>query len=271
LDGQAHVRRGKLREHRAIDKFDHRVNDALRVNDDGDARHFYVEKPPSFDHFEAFIEERRGINRDFAAHDPRRMFQGAFDSDVGEIFFRCGAEGTTGSREPEFTDGSGGFAVETLKYGGMFAVDGKDADTMFAGFAHDDFAGHDENFLGGHGNIFARANGGESGAKAGSADDGNQDDVRVGHRGEFDEAIGAGQHIGGASELISQILSFGGINYGNGLRPMLDRLFEEINSPGAKEQANAVRGTSVTLSAGPIEPVLPRRTTFFIGTGLLEN
>src|SRR5438445_13577815 len=106
------------------------------------------------------------------------MFQSAFDGDVREIFFRCGAEGTTGSREPEFTDGSRGFAIETLKDGGMLAVHSENADTMFAGFAYDDFASHHEDFLGGYCDVFARANSGESGAKPGGANDGNQDDVR---------------------------------------------------------------------------------------------
>ncbi len=73
LNRQAHVRRGKLGEHGAIDKFDHGMNDALRVDNDADAVHADVEEPAGFDHFEAFVEERGGIDGDFLAHDPRRM------------------------------------------------------------------------------------------------------------------------------------------------------------------------------------------------------
>ena len=38
LDRQAHVRRGKLRDHRAVDEFDHRMDDALRMHHHADTR-----------------------------------------------------------------------------------------------------------------------------------------------------------------------------------------------------------------------------------------
>ena len=52
---------------------------------DADARHFDVEKPARFDHLETFVEKRGGIDRDFAAHDPRGMFEGARDGDLRRI------------------------------------------------------------------------------------------------------------------------------------------------------------------------------------------
>ena len=88
LDRQAHVRRGQLREHRAVHEFDHRMHDALRMHDHADARHFDVEQPARFDHFEPLVEQRGGIDRDLAAHDPRRMFKRAFDGDRGKLFLR---------------------------------------------------------------------------------------------------------------------------------------------------------------------------------------
>src|SRR5262249_54774632 len=143
------------------------MNDALGMNDDGDATYFDVEQPASFDHFESLVEEGCGIVCDFAAHDPGRMFQSTLDCDVREFFLGWGAEGTTGSGEPEFADGVGRLAFETLKNGGTLAVHGQDADTMFAGLAHDNFAGHNEDFLGSDGDVLTGANRGKSGAKAG--------------------------------------------------------------------------------------------------------
>jgi len=244
LNRQAHVRRGKLGEHGAINKFDHRMNDALRMDDDGDARHFDFEQPASFDHLEAFVEEGCGIDGDFAAHHPGRMFQSTFDSDVREFFFGCGAKRSAGSGEPKFADGSGGFAVETLKDGGMFAVHGEDADAMFARFVHHDFAGHDKNFFRSDRDIFAGANRGESGAETGSADDGNEDDVRARHGGKFDETVGAGGDISRATQFVAQLLRLGRVDNGNGFGPVLAGLFEEkfkIISCAEADEANAVR------------------------------
>ena len=63
------------------------------------------------------------------------------------------------------------FAIETLKNRGVLAVDGEHFHAMFARFAHDDFARHDQNFFGGNGDIFARANRGQGGFEPSSADD----------------------------------------------------------------------------------------------------
>ena len=63
----------ELRQDRAIGEFDHRMHNALRMNHHFDARHLDVEKPARFDHFEAFVEERGGIDRDLGAHVPGRV------------------------------------------------------------------------------------------------------------------------------------------------------------------------------------------------------
>ena len=39
----------------------------------------------------------------------------------------------------------------------MLAVHGQDTHAVFLGFAHHDFAGHDQDFFGGDGDVFARA------------------------------------------------------------------------------------------------------------------
>ena len=67
--------RAELREHRVVHELHHRMHDALRVHDHIDARHLDVEKPARFDHFQALVEERRGIDGDLRAHVPRRMLQ----------------------------------------------------------------------------------------------------------------------------------------------------------------------------------------------------
>jgi hypothetical protein len=83
----------------------------------------------------------------------------------------------------------------------MLAIDGEDFDAVFAGFGHDDFAGHDEDFLGGDGDVFAGADRGEGGLEPGGANDGDEDDVGGGEGGEFDEAFVAAADFGAGTEL----------------------------------------------------------------------
>src|SRR5438876_11362386 len=110
------------------------MDDALRMDDYRDAADFYVEEPLRFDHFQAFVKERGGINRDLTAHDPGRMFQCPFDSDGWELRFGSGAKRTARSGEPKPPDGTGGFAIQALKNGGVLAIHCENADTLPAGF-----------------------------------------------------------------------------------------------------------------------------------------
>ena len=59
---------------------------------------------------------------------------------------------------------------------------------------NDDFAGHDEDFLGGHGDIFPGPNCGECRLQSGSTDDGDQHDVRAGQCCQLDQSFLATGH-----------------------------------------------------------------------------
>ena len=99
------------------------------------------------------------------------------------------AKRSAGSGKPKVAHGDWRFAVETLKNGRVFAVDRQNAHAMLARFAHDDFAGHDENFLRGHGDVFARANRRQRRLQSSRADDGDEHDVRRWQGGQFDQAL----------------------------------------------------------------------------------
>src|SRR5687767_6479800 len=116
------------------------MDDALRMNDHTDARHFDVEKPACFDHLETFVKESGGIDRDLATHDPGRMLEGASQGNLRELRFRRLAEWTARSCEPKFSDRCGWFVIETLENRGVFAIDGEHFHAMFARFVHDDLA-----------------------------------------------------------------------------------------------------------------------------------
>ena len=85
LDGEAHVGGRELREHRAVDELDHGMHDGLRMDDDFHAGHLDIEKPAGLDHFEAFVEERGGVDGDLRAHRPGGMFQRLLDGHAGEL------------------------------------------------------------------------------------------------------------------------------------------------------------------------------------------
>src|SRR5947207_10669903 len=86
------------------------MHDALRMNDDLHAAHLDVEQPACFDHLQPFVEQRRRINRDFSAHDPGRMLERAFESDVREVLLRRLPERTARGRKPKLAHGGRRFA-----------------------------------------------------------------------------------------------------------------------------------------------------------------
>src|SRR6185312_8541509 len=65
-DRRAHVRRAELREERAIEVLDERVDDALRVHDDIDTVRRQREEKAGLDELQALVHQGRRIDRDLA-------------------------------------------------------------------------------------------------------------------------------------------------------------------------------------------------------------
>ena len=82
----------ELRERRAVREFHHRMHDALRMNHHFDPLHLHAEEPVRLDHFQPFVKERGGIDRDLRAHVPGRMLQRLFERDRIKIVRRRFAE-----------------------------------------------------------------------------------------------------------------------------------------------------------------------------------
>ena len=175
------------------------------------------------------------------------MFERVLDRDFGK-FFPGPLLGVTkrpaGGGEPEFADGTGRFAVETLKNRRMLAVHRQHAHAMFARLAHHDFTGHDEDFLRGDGNVLARANGGQRRFQSRCADDGDEHNVRRRQRGQFDQTVFAGINPHRHPPNIFQFTGLLRIADGNRFGPVFARLFEQqfgIVAGGQPEQPDAVR------------------------------
>ena len=82
------------------------MHDRLRVHDDVDAVVGRAEQVVGLDHLEALVHQRRRVDRDLAAHRPRRVPQRLLDRDVLELGARAAAERAAGGGDDEPLDGA---------------------------------------------------------------------------------------------------------------------------------------------------------------------
>jgi hypothetical protein len=68
LDRQAHIRYGQLRDDRIVFKFNHRMGDALPVDEDADLFRCRAKEVHRLDEFQALVHHGRGIDGDFFPH-----------------------------------------------------------------------------------------------------------------------------------------------------------------------------------------------------------
>ena len=89
----------------------------------------------------------------------------------------------------------------------MLAVDGQDGDLVLRGLARHFLAGHDEDFLAGHGDVLARTNGRQRRRESCRADDGDEDHVRLRHGRELDQPLGPAVACGAGGKFAAQRFS----------------------------------------------------------------
>ncbi len=150
-----------------------------------------IEEAAGFDDLEALVHHGGGVDGDALAHDPGGMLEGLGGGDVGEVGGGGVAEGATGGGEPDLFHLGGRAAAHGLVDGVVLAVDGQEGYVVGAGGGDDEVAGGDEAFLVGEADGLAGEDGGVGGFEAGDADDGGDDEVDVGVRGDGDGAGGA--------------------------------------------------------------------------------
>ena len=86
LNRQLHIGRTQLSNHRAIDEFDQRMHDRLRMNHHVDLIGSQVEQPAGFDDLQGLVHHRGRIDRDLRPHVPGGMAQRSADRDLGQLF-----------------------------------------------------------------------------------------------------------------------------------------------------------------------------------------
>src|SRR5215467_4067789 len=137
-----HIGQTCLQLERAINKFDHRVYDTLRMNNHIYAFIGYIEEPVSLKHLQAFIHQGSRIYGDLWSHTPGGMSQGLFDSDCMQLFERSVAKGSTRGGQQQALHICSAFTAQALPDSTMLAIHGHDGHTSALRSAHYEMARH---------------------------------------------------------------------------------------------------------------------------------
>ena len=141
-DRRAHVGISELREQRAVDVLDQRMNHALRMDDDLDHAFSGIEQPARFDDFQPLVHHGGRIDRNFAPHYPVRMRACLIGRHVVQALARDVAERPAGSRQHDAAHAgsrkiTGKRARQRLEYRVVFAVDRQQGRAMRAHRLHE--------------------------------------------------------------------------------------------------------------------------------------
>ena len=147
LDWQLHVRAAELRDDGAVAELDHRVDDALRVDDDLDLVIVDTVEPLRLDDLKALVDERGRVDRDLLPHIPRRMREDLRLRRADERLALLAAERAARTGQEQLLDRLALLALQALEKGAVLTVDRQNGDALLLRAAHDDLAGDDERLL----------------------------------------------------------------------------------------------------------------------------
>ena len=194
LDREPHVRMAHLGKHGSIHELDHRMHDALRVDDDIDPRDVHVEKPARLDHLQPLVEHRGRIDGDFFAHPPRRMAQRFLPGHRPHLVLRPGTERSAGCGENKAPHLHRVASFQALENRVVLAVHRENPAAKVTRGRHDQLTGDHEHFLAGQRDVFAGLERGEGRTQPPRAHDGDQHHVRAFPGGQLLQPAGAGEN-----------------------------------------------------------------------------
>src|SRR5437764_15471980 len=114
-----HARQASLHFNRTIDELYHRMNNALRMNNDINPFIWDTKKPACFERFQPFVHQRGRVYRDLRPHSPRRMGKSLFDCHCLQLLKRGTTEWSTRSSQDQAMDLGELFSAQTLPDGAM--------------------------------------------------------------------------------------------------------------------------------------------------------
>src|ERR1700744_848406 len=97
LDRETHIRMAQLCQQRTIHKLDHRVHNALWMNEDLNLAHGDIKEPTRLNHLESLVKECCRIDTDFATHLPSGMLESISDRHGCQAVRAQFSERSTGS------------------------------------------------------------------------------------------------------------------------------------------------------------------------------
>ena len=199
-DRYPHVRVAQLRQYRAVPVFNHRMNNALRVDDDTDLLQRQVKQPAGLDHLEALVHHRGGVHRYLAAHVPVGVCAGLLGRDRAQVLERQHPERSARCRQHDLPDTArrmpGGVVIgHALQDGVVFAVDGQQHGTVVAHRFHEQRPGHHQRLLVRQQHTLAVPGRLQRRQQPGRADNGRHDIVDLRQGGHRGQGIRPAQHL----------------------------------------------------------------------------
>ena len=141
-----------------------------------------------------FISVAR-VDRDLAAHRPRRVVERLLDRDVLELVELAAAERAAGGGDDQLLDDAGRLAGEQVVDRGVLGVDRDQPRAGGLGQRGHELAADDQRLLVGQRDVDALGQRDDRRAEAGGADDRVEHEVGAGLGDERDQALGAGEHL----------------------------------------------------------------------------
>ena len=141
-----------------------------------------AEQVVGLDHLEALVHQRRRVDRDLAAHRPRRVRERLLDRHVLELGARAAAERAARGGQHELVDGARPLAGQQLVQRRVLGVDRDERGAGRLGQRGDELAADDQRLLVGQREVDALAERGDRRPEAGRADERVEDEVGAGAR-----------------------------------------------------------------------------------------
>ena len=123
LNRNHHIRCAHLCHHRAIHIFDHRMDDALRMNHNLDFFRRHREQPHRFNKLQSLVHQGRGINGNLGTHAPVGVAKCLLLADSLELFPAFSIEWSARSSNNQPLYGICRISLKALENRGVLAVD----------------------------------------------------------------------------------------------------------------------------------------------------
>ena len=147
-----HIWIAHLRQHRAIQVLDHRVDNTLGMNHHLHSLRLQVKNPTRFNKFQALVHQGRRINRNLAPHGPIGMSTRLVRCGLSHLLITPAAKGSARGRQQHFTDTLVAWCRlivdrQTLKNCIVLTVNGQQSGPRFTHRLHQQMPSHYQRFF----------------------------------------------------------------------------------------------------------------------------